>query len=285
MILFIGRSTLDLGYICPSFPEEDSKLSSEGFTMSGGGPALNAAITASALGTPARLVSAVGGGVLADFVRSELHQHGVELLDLARPEDAALPVSSIIVVPQNGSRTVLDQRPTADLRMVEDVDALLEGVDLVLTDGQFAPVALALVQRARELSIPTVLDGGSWKPGMREIFASIEYAIVSERFSPPGHETDDLSAAINRLGPVNVAITRGAGPIGWSEGSDSGAIHPPRVDAVDTLGAGDIFHGAFCHYLAGGSTFVAALERAARIAALSCTRPGTRAWIADAARA
>jgi sugar/nucleoside kinase (ribokinase family) len=78
-----------------------------------------------------------------------------------------------------------------------------------------------------------------------------------------------------------VAITRGAGPIGWSDGSGSGTIRPPQVDAVDTLGAGDIFHGAFCHYLARGSTFVAALEQAARIAALSCTRPGTRAWIEE----
>jgi sugar/nucleoside kinase (ribokinase family) len=79
-----------------------------------------------------------------------------------------------------------------------------------------------------------------------------------------------------------VAITRGGGPIAWSDGSGRGAIHPPQVDALDTLGAGDIFHGAFCHYLAGGSTFVAALEQAARIAALSCTHLGTRAWIEEA---
>jgi len=278
-ILCIGRSTLDLGYICPRFPDEDSKLASEGFTMSGGGPALNAAVAASALGTPTRLVSTVGGGMLASFVKRELDQHGIELVDLAARRDEVLPVSSIVIVPRNGTRTVVDQQPVARLRTIEDPDCLLDGVDLVLTDGQFAPVAIALLARARELAIPVVLDGGSWKPGTREILALVDYAVVSERFSPPDVEQGDLCDAIHRLGPPSVAVTRGAGPIACSEGSVRRTIMPPRVEAIDTLGAGDIFHGAFCHNLASGAAFAPALEGAARIAALSCTFPGTRAWI------
>lgn len=277
-ILCVGRSTLDLGYVCPRFPTEDAKLSAEQFTISGGGPALNAAITAQVLGTPARLVSPVGGGVLAAFVIRELAAYGVALSDLAAPDEEVLPVSSIIVVPRNRSRTVIDQQPAASVRPTVAED-LLEGVDCVLADGHEAGTAIELLRGARHRGIRTVLDGGSWKPRMREIAALTDYAIVSERFRPDGAQEPDRLATLHRLGPSHVAITRGSAAIEWSDGSERGTIEPPQVEAVDTLGAGDIFHGAFCHYLASGAGFVAALGQAANIAAHSCAEFGTRAWI------
>ena len=281
-ILFIGRSTLDLGYNCPRYPEEDSKLSSTSFTMSGGGPALNAAVTASALGSKARLISVVGKGTLATVVHRELDKFGIELVDLAASGEDVLPVSSIVVVPQTGSRTVIDQQPAPDLHAVDNADALLAGIDVVLTDGQFAPVAVEVLARARARSIPTVLDGGSWKPGTEQLLALIDHAIVSERFSPPDGSVGDLHDTIRRLGPRNVAVTHGPGPIDWSSGATRGEIIPANVEAVDTLGAGDIFHGAFCHYLGMDEPFERALEVAAEIAANSCTTFGTRAWIDEA---
>jgi sugar/nucleoside kinase (ribokinase family) len=277
-ILCVGRSTLDLGYVCPRFPAEDGKLSADHFAMSGGGPALNAAVTAQALGTPARLVSPVGGGLLADFVRRELADYGVALHDLAAPDEEVLPVSSIIVVSANGSRTVIDQQPAASECAVS-AEELLEDVDCLLVDGHVPEVALAVLRNARDRGIPTVLDGGSCKPRTREIASLSNYAIVSERFRPDGEHEADLLAALHGLGPAHVAITRGGGLIEWSDGEERGTVEPPQVEAVDTLGAGDIFHGAFCHYLSTGADFIAALEQAARIAALSCESFGTRAWI------
>lgn len=277
-ILCVGRSTLDLGYVCPRFPAEDGKLSAKHFTMSGGGPALNAAITAQALGTPAKLVSPLGGGLLADFVRRELAGYGVALHDLATPDEEVLPVSSIIVVPASGSRTVIDHQPAASVGVIS-AEELFEGVDCVLADGHVPDVALHLLRSARDRGIPTVLDGGSWKPRTREIAALIDCAIVSERFRMDDEQECDGLDALHRLGPSHVAITRGGGSIDWSDDSGRGTIEPPQVNAIDTLGAGDIFHGAFCHYLAGGSGFRDALEQAARIAALSCESFGTRAWI------
>ena len=278
-ILFIGRSTLDLGYVCPRFPEEDAKLSSEAFTMAGGGPALNAAVAANALGSRTQLASVVGLSPLAQFVKDELDDFGIQLFDLAADAANALPVSSIIVVPANGSRTIVDQQPEIDLSVSKIADFLLDDVELVLTDGQFAPVAIALLRLARQRAIPTVLDGGSWKPGTRDLLPLTDYAIVSERFRVPDQNDNDPIDCLHRLGPGNVAVTRGAGPIEWSNACRRGVVKPPLVEAVDTLGAGDIFHGAFCHYLARGADFAKALELAAAIAASSCTEFGTRAWI------
>jgi sugar/nucleoside kinase (ribokinase family) len=79
-----------------------------------------------------------------------------------------------------------------------------------------------------------------------------------------------------------VAITQGPGPIRWSEGDASGELLPPQAQAIDTLGAGDIFHGAFCHAFAGGQDFRASLEAAAAVASRSTESWGPRGWMAQA---
>nr|WP_281501849.1 PfkB family carbohydrate kinase [Aliiroseovarius sp. F20344] len=83
----------------------------------------------------------------------------------------------------------------------------------------------------------------------------------------------------NDLGLSRWAITRGAKGVIWQDGDSSGEIPAVPVAAVDTLGAGDIFHGAFCHAYAETGDFVAALSSANRIAAKSCELAGTRSWM------
>jgi sugar/nucleoside kinase (ribokinase family) len=102
---------------------------------------------------------------------------------------------------------------------------------------------------------------------------------VSERFRPGGEAAEDGLAAVHALGPAEAAVTRGERPLSWSDGKRRGEIASPPVEAVDALGAGDVFHGAFCHFRASGADFPAALERAAEIAAQSCRYYGTRGWI------
>jgi sugar/nucleoside kinase (ribokinase family) len=272
-ILFIGRSTFDLGYVCPSYPAENAKLSATRFWAGAGGCALNAAVAAQALGSEARLATLIGGGPFAAAVREELERYGVAADDFADPGIEALPVSSIVVVPANGSRTVIDQQPPQDLSRAADPSAMLEGVELVLADGFVPDLAVPLCREARARGIRVVLDGGSWKPWSGTILPYVDIAIVSERFRP------GTLASIHALGPAQVAITRGERPILWSAAGHGGEIAPPKVEAIDTLGAGDVFHGAFCHYVAAGNDFPTAIELAAKVAAESCRHFGTRASI------
>ena len=282
-LLFAGRSTFDVAYVCPRFPREDEKLSSTHSYALGGGPALNAAVTARALGSDVRLATLLGSGPIADAVRAELAQHGVAVEDFAGPGAAVLPVSSIVVVPESGSRTVIDQQPPQALGRSVDFDRLLERVTAVLTDGFLPDLAVPLCREARRRGIPVVLDGGSWKPWTAEIIAHVDCAIVSEGFKPGGEDVADVLAAVHALGPVRVAVTRGARALSWSNGYRGGEIVPPRVDSVDTLGAGDVFHGAYCHFR-GSTGFPEALKRAAEVAAQSCRHYGPRAWIAELER-
>lgn len=278
-ILAIGRATFDLGYACPSFPVEDGKLSATHFWAGAGGSALNGAVTARALGSEVRLLALLGAGAFADAVRGELARYDVPVEDFADPAAEVLPVSSILVVPDGGTRTIVDQQPEARPArgLAEPVD--LAGVSCVYCDGFLPELAVPVAKAAREQGIPVVLDGGSWKPWTGEIIAHVDHAIVSERFHPPGQGAADILDAVQALGPPVAAITRGPQPLEWSDGERRGSIVPAGIEAVDTLGAGDIFHGAYCHYLASGEDVPDALQRASEIAAESCRYYGTRNWL------
>lgn len=276
--IFVGRSTLDIVYACARFPEADGKVDAQSSYLTGGGPALNAAVAFSALGGRSRLCSPIGAGPMADWVRRDVEAHGVEILDPAERVEGALPVSSVILTGQ--SRAILNQPlPDRAPDLEPDLlDRLFESPpDIVLSDGHLPELAVPILRRAREAGIPTVLDGGSWKPWTAELMPWIDMAIVSSRFRPPG-AADPLAALRETIGVV--AVTNGPNPIRWSVGEDSGEIRPPRVEAVDTLGAGDIFHGAFCHAFAYGKDFRSSLVAAAEVAARSCESWGPRGWIA-----
>jgi sugar/nucleoside kinase (ribokinase family) len=277
--IFVGRSTLDIVYGCARFPEPDGKVDAEVAYVTGGGPALNGAVAFAALGGRARLCSVVGQGVFADRARADLQGHGVELFDAAEAEADVLPVSSVILT--GASRAIVNQplpEPAGGLSG-EQLERLFEArPDVVLSDGHLPELAGPILRRARESGVPTVLDGGSWKAWTAGLLPWIDIAIVSSRFAPPGG-ADVLAFLRERVGAA--AVTAGPGPIRWSTGLASGEIRPPAAPAVDTLGAGDIFHGAFCHAFAGSRDFSASLASAADVASRSCAFWGPRQWIVE----
>jgi sugar/nucleoside kinase (ribokinase family) len=280
--VFVGRSTLDLVYGCARFPEPDGKVDAEVAYVTGGGPALNAAVAFAALGGRARLCSVVGEGVFADRARADLAGQGVELEDVAEGEADVLPVSSVILT--GASRAIVNQPlpQGAAALSPERLERLVRPrPDVVLSDGHLPELALPVLRRAREAGAPTVLDGGSWKPWTAELLPWIDIAIVSSRFAPPGGG-DVLTLLRAQVGAA--AVTAGPGPVRWSAGEASGEIRPPAAAAVDTLGAGDIFHGAFCHAFARTRDFSASLASAAEIASRSCGFWGPRRWIDEPAR-
>ena len=278
--LFVGRSTLDIVYACFRFPEPDGKVDAEAAYLSGGGPALNGAVAFAGLGGQARLCSMIGRGPMAERVRQDLGAHGVALVDTAEDQDGVLPVSTVILT--GASRAIVNQ-PLPE-RAAElgpgPLDRLFEPrPDIVLSDGHLPDLAQPILRRGREAGVPTVLDGGSWKPWTAELLPWIDIAIVSSRFRPPaaGGVSDPLELLSRSIGAV--AITQGPKPIRWAQRGASGQIAPPKVRAIDTLGAGDIFHGAFCHAFAVSRDFPGSLEAAAAVASRSTESWGPRRWM------
>ena len=190
-----------------------------------------------------------------------------------------MPISAI-VVSATGERSVVSVDAGASvLDKVPDLSRVVDGADVVLIDGHHPALATEAARAARTRSAPVVLDAGRWRPVMGELLPQAQTVICSADFRHPGVNDVQVSAhMLLELGVPGVIVTRGGDPVLWWQRGRSGSISPPAVRAVDTAGAGDVFHGAFCSR--SEDDLVAAITFANEIAAIKCGFPGTRSWLA-----
>jgi sugar/nucleoside kinase (ribokinase family) len=278
--LFVGMTTLDLIYLAPQFPRSNEKLVAIDHATAAGGPATNAAVAFQSLGNQAKLLSAIGQHPMTPMIRADLQDYGLALWDLAPDRVESPPISSIVVTAGTGDRAVISINATRFQADVADIPAeILQGVEIVLIDGHQMVVGAAIASRAKALGIPVAIDGGSWKPGFETVLPYVDYAVCSANFRPPN--CDSIDSVFNFLGNFGIpyaAITQGSEPILYRGLGQSGEISVPQIQSIDTLGAGDFFHGAFCHFILQ-MPFSEALGQAAAVAARSCQSFGSRSWL------
>ena len=282
---FVGLTTLDVIHRARRAPGPDEKMTAERQDLAAGGPAANAAVVFAALGGRARLITALGSGPAAAVARADLTAHGVEVVDLAEGTGLDLGISAIRVDVLTGSRSVLSMDAAAiDVPAPQDPGALLDGCEVVLLDGHHPKVATRLAAAAREAGIPVVIDAGRWKPVMAELFPHASTVIASADFrlaDGTAPATSASSSAVPVAGRTQWAVTHGAGPVIWWTDDAAGEVAVPAIEAVDTLGAGDAFHGAFAYAsVRGPALFADQLAEAAAVAALRCSVVGPRDWLA-----
>ncbi|HLO84775.1 MAG TPA: sugar kinase [Nostocaceae cyanobacterium] len=278
--LFVGLVTLDLIYLADSAPKNNQKLVASDYTVAAGGPATNAAVTFSYLGNQAQILGVVGSHTMTQLIYADLAKYQVKVIDLDSSKDTAPPVSSIIVTQSTGERAVISINAVKTQATISAISAdILENIDIVLIDGHQMAVSKVIAQKAKNQNIPVVIDGGSWKPGFEEILPFVDYAICSANFYPPNCRTQaEVFSYLHSFSIPHIAITQGEKPIQYQSKDAAGVVAVPKIQPVDTLGAGDIFHGAFCHYILQ-TNFTDALGLAANIAAEACKYFGTRRWM------
>jgi len=291
-----GLATLDVVQRVDRVPGADEKLVARGLDVTFGGPAANAAATAAALGVPAVLLTALGSGPIARLVRDGLVAAGVRVVDLAAGSPGDPPVSTVLVTASTGQRAVVSTNATlrpddlgpAATRAADDV---LAAAGAVLVDGHHLAAGVAVAAAARRRGIPVVADAGSWKPGLEHLLAQVDVAILSADLVVPAvalarepGAAEDVLASVAALGPMFVARSAGAAPVRVR--LPSGAydeVAPPRLrpdEVVDTLGAGDVLHGAAGAALARGLDPLAALREGVAAATESVRHPGALGWAA-----
>jgi sulfofructose kinase len=225
LILAVGLCTVDLVQRVGELPVPGQKVQSTSVELVAGGPAANAAITIAALGGQVRLVTVLGAHPLADLARRDLEAYGVEVVDVI-PERLEPPtVSAVSVRSSDGERTVVSHNAAG-----VDASAWLDmsDVDTVLLDGHHPELAL---NAAREAAAPVVLDAGSWKPVLPDLLPHVDVCACSSAFR------EDVDCPV-------VTWTDGPNPVRWRVGATEDIVDVPHVYAVDTSGAGDVWHGA-----------------------------------------
>lgn len=271
VVVAVGLCTVDLVQRVVALPAPGDKVQSEAVELAAGGPAANAAVAVAALGAHARLTTALGSHPLAQFASADLSECGVEVVDVLPDRTAPPPVSAVSVRTSDGERTVVSHN-------AEGVSAPawvdLDDADVLLLDGHHPALAVHAARRARRRGIPVVLDAGSWKPVLADLLSYVDVCACSSTFSSPVPLTT----------PV-VIRTNGADPVTWSVGAESGEVAVAPVEARDTAGAGDVWHGAAA--LAVGrlgrvptaADLPAMIEFANRAAGVRVQHEGARAWV------
>jgi sugar/nucleoside kinase (ribokinase family) len=229
------------------------------------------------------LLSALGPGPVGRLVAGELAESGVRVVDTwAAGSDVS--VSAITVLDGTGERSVVSRNAEDVVATVPPgLPALVCDADVVLVDGHHPELAVATATAAWQADIPVVLDGGSAKPVYAALAPLADAAVCSAGFTTGGLSGfDAVSTALLDHGTRLVAMTDGAGPVRWRTRDAAGAVEVPPVAARDTLGAGDVLHGAVAFARGCGVVDPGRLLRfGIAVAALRVQHVGPRRWLGD----
>lgn len=280
--VFAGLATLDVIHRVEVPPAVNEKVTATQTFLAAGGPAANAAVTFASLGGYARLISSVGDGVVGTVIKADLESAGVEVIDVSAGEDVLPPLSSVLVVESTGDRSVVGtDRVTTVPNRWEPRDVLADA-DILLVDGHHADLALPLLQHASVAQMVRVLDAGRWRPAMPIFLSASTDVVLSADFRVPGSSTIAQSMAeIGDLGVQTIVATAGSSPVQWRSKGAHGTVPVPAIQARDTLGAGDVFHGAYAFARASHPSAQVAeiVSFASRVAAVRCEYVGPRSWV------
>lgn len=283
-LISVGHAALDRIYRISSFPPEPTKVRALEAIETGGGMAANAAVAAARLGGDVEVWSRTGDDNAGAIIRAGLKAERVDIRYVHAFEEARSSTSAIIV-DGHGERLIVGMRDTAIPSSTSwlPLDRVAEA-HVVLADLRWLEATRVVFDRARQEGIPTILDADlGAREALPDLLKLTDYAIFSapalREFGPEASDEDRL-AQVLALGPRHAGVTLGAGGYLWRQQDGSLGRQPGfKVDVVDTTGAGDAFHGAFALMLAEGKPVAECARTACAVAALKCTRLGSRSGL------
>ena len=280
-ILCAGIIVLDEVFQVESFPPPDGKVQAKRFFVVNGGCAANAAVAIARLGGRAALAGPLGGppgeDSNGDRVLAALAREHVDCSGCQRVSGMATALSAIFI-DARGDRMIVTYR---DARIAATTPAdpagLVATADALLVDNRFPDFVRPICVAARQRGMTVVLDADRPTQVSDELFRIASHVVFSSECLRATTGLDDLGAALSCIAEVTgafLAVTNGPDDVLWLEGRALRRSPVFTVAAVDTLGAGDVFHGAFTLALAEGRDLAGAMRFAAAAAGLKCTRVG-----------
>jgi len=279
-LLCIGHASYDISMATATHPGPDEKLFADSMMLSGGGPAANAAVCVARLGGKAGFCGYLGNDLFGNLHLCELESEGVDI-SLVQRGPYPSPVSQILAKP-NGTRSLVNYKGDTSW-LAADAVSISAPPKVMLFDGHEPLLSVHLCHWAAEQGIPTVLDAGSLHHGTEELAGMVDYLVASEKFARQWCKTEDMTRALDELAAIseNVVITLGERGLIWVRERERGMLPAFKVEAIDSTGAGDAFHGAFAFGLAQNMPWCELLSFASAAGALTCTKLGARPALPD----
>lgn len=280
-VLCTGIAVLDLVFRVESFPRPEVKTQASEFRTINGGNAANAAVAIAHLGAQASFSGPFGGPAGIDTVGDTMlalaAREGIDCPACPRVDGVPSPISAICI-DGRGERAIVNYRDDGLMAArPRDAAALVANVDAVIADNRFPGYVREVCAAALKRGIPTVLDADEPRQDSNALLTLVSHVVFSAEGLRATAGTDHLGRAlidISKQTNAFVAVTDGANDVLWLADGELRQVPAFKVDVVDTLGAGDTFHGAFTLMLAEGKTEREAMRFSAAAAALKCTRYG-----------
>ena len=281
-ILTLGFCNVDYLAIVPHIPLDEKVQIIETIEQPGGSAA-TAAVTAARLGAKAGFIGRTGDDSRGRTIADEFRREGVNIDGLVVDRGATSSLAFCWIDQTTGRRSIAWHHGSAKPLSAEAVSPeLVRTAKILHLDGFQPDAALAAARLAREAGVRISLDAGTFMPHMQQLLELSDVVIASEQFAKALLGRDEPETAVKEI------LSRGAeiamvtlGERGCVCLTADGLLRKPAFSApaVDTTGAGDVFHGAFCVAMLEAWGIERSIEFASATAALKCTRLGGRSGI------
>ena len=282
----VGHSTFDTTLPMKEYPVENVKYRIENHIECGGGPASNGAYLLAKWGIPTAICSIVGDDYYGERVLDDFTKIGADCKYLERRKGYHTSSSYIIANMSNGSRTILTSKRDPIRKLDQEVN---DPCDLILIDGEHPETAKEVLQK--NPNAISVLDAGRLNDDTRELGKMVTYVVCSHDFAEEftGKKTDvrdfntliEIYDELKAFFQTNIIITLEANGSFTNIDGKFEIIPSIQVKALDSTGAGDIFHGAFTYFIGMKYPLREAIRLASITGAISVTRIGSRFSIPD----
>ena len=272
-IVCVGLACLDYLFKVPELPAGGGKFFAEHYVAAPGGPAAVASLAVASLGHNAVFLGRLGDDQVGHDVIRHLSNRGVNASGVRLIRSQSSQVSSV-VVDGSGERQIInfssEQLDPDPSWLLEEV---IEGADFLLTDVRWPEGAATALTMARRNGVPSLVDADIAPIDISKLVALAEYAVFSERglemVSKENGLEKGLKAAEQESGAW-VAVTAGEKGSYWLEEGRLKFCPAEKIDAIDTCGAGDVFHGAFAVGVVEKMNLEQAMRFASAAASLKC---------------
>ena len=280
-VVGIGANVCDTLFTVPNYPKEDTKLRAENMALSGGGPCATGLVAASKLGAECGYIGNLTDDNAGKFLIEDMKKYGVSTDFVTVIEGCTSFSSCIWLSKDTAARTCVFYKGNIPaLKLSDSQKEAVKNAKILMIDGNEMDAAEQAAEIAKKSCTKVLYDAGGLYDGVERILKLTDILIPSEEFAI-GHtkaENAEEAARIlfQKYNPEIVVITQGKKGGIIYDGKEIKEYPAFLVEAVDSNGSGDVFHGAFAFCIAMGYNYYDACVFSSAVSALKCTKIGAR---------